>query len=101
MTEMAPGLHGEDWYRHARCKDIDPDIMFIPGADQNKSKLLCKDCPVILDCLAEALDNHLEFGVWGGKTERERRAMLRQNPDVASWRNLLIAQVALRQAEQE
>ena len=28
------------------------------------------------ECLADALDNHVEFGVWGGMTERERRALL-------------------------
>jgi len=27
--------------------------------------------------------------VWGGMTERERRALLRRRPDVASWRELL------------
>ena len=27
--------------------------------------------------------------VWGGMTERERRALLRRRPDVTSWRELL------------
>jgi len=35
------------------------------------------------------LDNQIEFGVWGGMTERERRALLRRRPDVMSWRELL------------
>jgi len=26
------------------------------------------------------------FGIWGGMTERERRALLKRRPDVASWR---------------
>jgi WhiB family redox-sensing transcriptional regulator len=30
----------------------------------------------------------MEFGVWGGMTERERRALLRRRPDVESWRTL-------------
>jgi WhiB family redox-sensing transcriptional regulator len=37
------------------------------------------------ECGAEALDNKVEFGVWGGMTERQRRALLKQNPGVASW----------------
>ena len=41
------------------------------------------------ECLADALDNGIEFGVWGGMTERERRALLRRRPDVKSWRELL------------
>ena len=41
-------------------------------------------------CLAEALDNQIEWGVWGGMTERERRALLRRRP-TASWRAVLEA----------
>jgi WhiB family redox-sensing transcriptional regulator len=37
---------------------------------------------------AEALDNQIEWGVWGGMTERERRALLRRRPN-ASWRKVL------------
>jgi len=43
------------------------------------------------ECLAEALDNRIEWGVWGGMTERERRAVLRKRPNVTSWRALLAA----------
>jgi len=39
--------------------------------------------------LADALDNRIEFGVWGGMTERERRALLRRRPEVVSWRRVL------------
>jgi len=42
------------------------------------------------ECLAEALDNQIEWGVWGGMTERERRALLRRKPH-ASWRAVLEA----------
>jgi WhiB family redox-sensing transcriptional regulator len=43
------------------------------------------------ECLADALDNRIEFGVWGGMTERERRALLRRRPNVTSWKRLLEA----------
>jgi WhiB family redox-sensing transcriptional regulator len=46
-------------------------------------------CPVRTECLADSLDNRVEFGVWGGMTERERRALLRRRPNVTSWRRLL------------
>jgi len=36
--------------------------------------------------------------VWGGMTERERRALLRRRPDVVSWADLLEA--AKRDAEE-
>ena len=32
----------------------------------------------------------MDFGVWGGMTERERRALLRRRPDVRSWRAELV-----------
>jgi hypothetical protein len=47
-------------------------------------------CPVRFECLAEALDNRIEWGVWGGMTERERRLLLRQRSDVTSWRSVLL-----------
>ena len=54
------------------------------GQGQHDAKAVCKTCPVLAQCLAEALDNRTEFGVWGGMTERERRALLRRRPDIVS-----------------
>jgi WhiB family redox-sensing transcriptional regulator len=39
------------------------------------------------ECAADALDNQIEYGVWGGMTERQRRALLKQHPEVVSWAN--------------
>src|SRR5215510_11699320 len=78
-----------DWTARAACKGTDPDELFVQGAAQNRAKLICRGCPVRTECLADALDNGIEFGVWGGMTERERRALLRRRPDVTSWRDLL------------
>ncbi|GAA1477744.1 hypothetical protein GCM10009623_21900 [Nocardioides aestuarii] len=78
----------EDWAPSAACRQASPDALFVRGAEQNKAKLLCKGCPVRTECLAEALDNQIEWGVWGGMTERERRALLRRRPG-ASWRSVL------------
>jgi WhiB family redox-sensing transcriptional regulator len=78
-----------DWTARAACKGTDPDELFVQGAAQNRAKLICRGCPVRTECLADALDNRIEFGVWGGMTERERRALLRRRSDVVSWRELL------------
>jgi WhiB family redox-sensing transcriptional regulator len=78
-----------DWTTRAACKGTDPDELFVQGAAQNRAKLICRGCLVRTECLADALDNGIEFGVWGGMTERERRALLRRRPDVKSWRELL------------
>ena len=79
----------EDWATQALCNKTRPDDLFVRGAAQNRAKLLCAGCPVRTECLAEALDNHIEWGVWDGMTERERRALLRKRPNVTSWRRLL------------
>ena len=75
----------------AQCKETRPDELFVRGAAQNRAKQMCAGCPVRTECLAEALDNQIEWGVWGGMTERERRAVLRKRPNVISWRRLLEA----------
>jgi WhiB family redox-sensing transcriptional regulator len=78
-----------DWRVNASCREQDPDGLFVRGKEQRKAKLVCIACPVRTECLAEALDGRIEFGVWGGMTERERRALLRRRPDVTSWLELL------------
>ena len=78
-----------DWPSQAACRNGDPDALFVQGAAQNRAKLVCMGCPVRTECLADALDHRVEFGVWGGMTERERRALLRRRPEVESWRSLL------------
>jgi WhiB family redox-sensing transcriptional regulator len=77
------------WAAQAACRTSDPDTLFVQGAAQNRAKAICSGCEVRTDCLADALDNRVEFGVWGGMTERERRALLRRRPNVTSWHHLL------------
>ncbi|HVX44938.1 MAG TPA: WhiB family transcriptional regulator [Mycobacteriales bacterium] len=86
------------WAAQAACKGTDPDELFVQGAAQNRAKRVCAGCPVRTECLADALDNRMEFGVWGGMTERERRALLRRRPDVHSWKSLF--DTARRDVEQ-
>jgi WhiB family redox-sensing transcriptional regulator len=82
----AENLH--EWTTSAACNTVDPDKLFVTGAAQNRAKAVCLTCPVRAECLADALDNRVEFGVWGGMTERERRALLRRRPGVTSWKQL-------------
>lgn len=77
-----------NWTASAACQGKSDDL-FVKGAEQNRAKAICGTCKVRAECLAEALDNRIEWGVWGGMTERERRALLRRRPNVATWRNVL------------
>lgn len=85
----------QDWAARSACVTADPDDLFVSGAAQNRAKQVCLGCPVRTECLGDALDHRVEFGVWGGMTERERRALLKRRPDVVSWTALL------RQAKQD
>ena len=80
-----------EWAARGACRTSDPDALFVQGAAQNRAKAVCFSCPVRTECLADALDHRIEFGVWGGMTERERRALLRKRPNIQSWRRLLEA----------
>jgi len=78
----------DDWTLMAKCRGME-DALFPEGKDQKRARAVCNGCPVRSECLAEALDHRIEWGVWGGMTERERRQLLRQRPDIESWRDVL------------
>ncbi|QKZ23425.1 WhiB family transcriptional regulator [Streptomyces chartreusis] len=82
-------MAGIDWSAQGLCRNADPDELFVEGAAQRHAKALCTGCGVRTECLAYALDQRIEHGIWGGTTERERRAILRRRPTVASWLRLL------------
>ena len=75
----------ETWAAHALCAGQEPDALFVQGAAQRQVRTRCFSCPVRLECLADALQSEANYGVWGGLTERERRAMLRYYEDVTDW----------------
>ncbi|MDT0166559.1 WhiB family transcriptional regulator [Actinotalea sp. AC32] len=85
----------QHWTAYGLCGKAQPDELFVEGAAQRTARQLCGDCAVRLECLVDALDNRVAFGVWGGMTERERRALLRRRPEVVSWREVLEAEPEL------
>lgn len=80
-----------NWRRAARCRVADADGLFVRGRQQRDARRFCGACPVRTECLAHALDHRVEIGVWGGMTERQRRALLRERPQVRSWAHVLDA----------
>ena len=73
-----------EWRRDAACRDIDPNLFFPigvtgPAVEQiEAAKSICAGCAVRTECLDFAITTNQEFGVWGGKTEDERRVLRRQ-----------------------
>ena len=67
------------WMDRGACRGTPPDTFFpTRGEDVAAVKGLCAACTVRTDCLRYALDNHEEYGVWGGCSERERRLIWSQ-----------------------
>ena len=79
------GTRDDHWRQRALCRDQDPDIWFpdptgiaghgaarIRARGEEIAVDICEACPVQAECLAWALSNDERYGVWGGKTEKER-----------------------------
>ncbi|MEE6273495.1 WhiB family transcriptional regulator [Georgenia sp. MJ206] len=74
----APGA----WADEALCAQTDPEEFFPEkGGSTRSAKAICARCPVSAECLTYALDNHERFGIWGGMSERERRALIGAQDD--------------------
>ncbi len=66
-----------DWQDLGRCAESDPDLWFPDkGGPTREAKKVCRSCEVREECLAYALEHKILHGVWGGKSERERRRIL-------------------------
>lgn len=72
-----------DWRSKGRCfSHPDPERWFPEqGQSSRRAKQACNgtdntpECPIRHECLIYALVNNEKYGVWGGTSERERRAL--------------------------
>jgi WhiB family redox-sensing transcriptional regulator len=73
------------WMLSAECLGR-TDLFFAPDESESRAerryresqaKSVCFECVVRVECLSEALRSDERFGIWGGLTERERRAARR------------------------
>lgn len=72
------------WMDQRRCRDI-PRETFYPdnSAGVARARRICARCPVRVQCLEYALDNHIADGVWGGTSERQRLRLQRERRGAA------------------
>jgi WhiB family redox-sensing transcriptional regulator len=85
-TKRLPGprLDSYDWQLDAACRGMDSSTFFHPAAERNsareqritQAKAICRTCSAIRECLAHALTVQEPYGIWGGKSEDERAALL-------------------------
>ena len=75
-----------EWREEAACLAY-PAVVFFGLDDsetpverrsrEEKAKRICETCPVQRECLEYALATREQYGIWGGLTEIERKALLR------------------------
>jgi WhiB family redox-sensing transcriptional regulator len=78
--------HDLAWQDNAACRGEDPDTFFHPEGErgparearERAAKAVCAACPVLAQCAAHALAVREPYGVWGGMSEDERRALKRR-----------------------
>lgn len=64
------------WRDAALCAQVGGDVWFPEkGASVREAKRICGGCLVRTECLEYALEHAIRYGIWGGTTERQRRAM--------------------------
>ena len=67
------------WMDLGSCRQYPQNWWYYDGAGGiGRARTICESCPVQGECLTYALDHHEKFGMWGGKSERQRRRMLRR-----------------------
>ena len=80
--EQQPFYFRDEWWiERAACRGMDTEL-FYPGRgdDTSQAKATCQRCPVADECLDYALRLGEKWGVWGGRSERERRSLRRDGP---------------------
>lgn len=78
-----PFLAYWDWQQHALCRGMDSSVFFSPSGErgtekrrrEKKARAVCGRCPVIEACAWTAMSGPEPYGVWGGMSEGERRAL--------------------------
>jgi len=69
-------LAARTWLDRANCRGIDPQLFYPDrGEPTRQAKEVCTGCEVREACLDYALASGQKFGIWGGTSERERRAL--------------------------
>lgn len=72
-----------DWLHDAACRGMDVSIFYRPDNERGtparrrdlRAKAICATCPVRRPCLDWALATAEPYGIWGGFTPDERRAL--------------------------
>lgn len=74
FAELEAIAAANGWMSAGVCTQTDAEAFFpIKGSSPRQAKKICAGCEVRNQCLQYALDNDIQFGVWGGLTAAERQ----------------------------
>jgi WhiB family redox-sensing transcriptional regulator len=80
LSEFALVLKDFAWMDEAACRNM-KDVNFFPeeafNSEAPKAVAVCRRCPVREDCLEFAVENHIQYGIWGGLSYPQRKRYLR------------------------
>lgn len=68
------------WYDEALCAQADPEAWYPESGRPTGrgARSICKACPSAAPCLEYALATDQQWGIWGGLSPRQRRALKRE-----------------------
>jgi len=72
----SPARFAARWRERAACRGARIEVFF-PGRGETAgpARQVCARCPVRQQCLEFAVSNRIVYGIWGGLTGPERRAL--------------------------
>lgn len=81
------------WMAEANCRFSDPEMFFAENGKFNNPNTkvairICRDCPVIRDCLNWAINTGDSFGILGGMTPQQRTRYHREMQYAKSLRRM-------------
>ena len=66
----------DEWVEQALCAQTDPGTFFPEkGGSVRAAVAVCSRCPVRAECLEAALARDDRFGIWGGTSAQQRKAL--------------------------
>lgn len=73
------GYENPEWMERGRCRGIDPNLFYSTESEDIERAIgVCATCEVVDKCLDYALDTRQDHGVWGGTSEKDRRAIIKE-----------------------
>lgn len=80
--QTKPLLRVWEWQADAACRGLDSSGFYSPTGErgharrrrEEAARAICRRCPVSDPCRLFAVTSDQRFGVWGGRTEAERRS---------------------------